>query len=36
MYSYCAEHCVRTLDGKYGYLVSMIIDTSTLAHDLDR
>lgn len=34
-YSGCAQVGVRTLSGKQGYLVSMIIYTSTLAHNLN-
>jgi hypothetical protein len=34
-YSCCAQLCVRALGGKQGYLVSIIIGTNTIAHDLD-
>lgn len=36
VYSCCAQICVQTLGGKQGYFVSIIIDTSTLAHNLIR
>jgi hypothetical protein len=32
-YHCCAQGCVRTLDGKQSYLVSMISDSSTLGYD---
>lgn len=35
-YSCCASGRVRALGGKQGYLVPILIDTSILAHDLDR
>jgi hypothetical protein len=34
MYSCCAQVCVRTLESKHCYLVSVIIDTSTPVHKL--
>jgi hypothetical protein len=35
-YSCCAPICVRTLNSKQGYLVPMIIDTSTLTCNISR